>query len=112
MYNKFLLIKHGQVRGNLFELLYGEPVPAHALTRNMQSMILALMEYDNQLERDHVKKAEQSGGGKAKDQKYIIQTTSLEEIKFRIENPELVNLPVTLLTTKEWEELGEPTDHN
>ena len=97
--------------GNLFELIYGEPVPAHALTRNMQTIIIALMEYDNQLEREHMEKA-QSGGKKASDQKYVIKTMSIDEIKFRMQNPELVDLPVTLLTTKEWEDLGEPTDHN
>ncbi len=97
--------------GNLIELLYGEPVPAHALTRNMQTIILALMEYDNQLEKEHIEKAH-SGGTKAKDQKYVINTVSLEEIKFRVEYPELVDLPVTLLTTKEWEELGKPTDND
>ena len=106
------MIKHGQVDGNVFELIYNEPFPSHTLTRSMQMVVLELMAYDNQREIEAQKSADNKAKAGQKDARYEIKTTSYEEVKFRMEFPDLVYLPVTILTTKEWENLGEPTDHD
>lgn len=78
----------------------------------MQMVILELMSYDNQREMEAQKQADQKASAGQKDSQYVINTISYEEIKFRSNFPDIVDLPVTILTTKEWENLGEPTDND
>jgi hypothetical protein len=106
------MIKHGQVDGNIFELIYNEPFPAYTLSRSAQMILLEIMAYDNQREIEAQKQAHEQAKSNQSDQRFLIGTTSYEEIKFRMNYPDLVDLPVTILTTKEWEALGEPTDHD
>lgn len=106
------MVKHGQVDGNVFELVYNEPFPSNTLTRSMQMVLLELMAYDNQREIDAQRKADNKSQATRKDARYEINTMTYEEVKFRSKYPDLVFLPVTILTTKEWENLGQPTDHD
>ena len=90
------MLKNGQVASrNVFEILYGREFPVGVLNKGMKSIIMELMAYDNQRQRDW------ETASRSDDPN--MQGTPLSEAMFIAKFPELLSRKVTLLTTEEYE---------
>lgn len=98
MYTAFLQVKHKQVAGDsVFDVLYGRTFAPEDYTRSMKYIILELMAYDNERQRDH--EVESKGG------EQNIKGTPLSQAMFFVQYPELLTATVSLLTKKENDKL-------
>ena len=103
----------------MFELLYPDR-KFPTLNYNMQRILIECIAHDSELEADHEELAHLNAG-QIKDKHTIVMKVGTRERQYMEEmqlyaqksaaNRELVFAPVTILTTKEYRELGESANY-
>lgn len=116
----YLLCKHGNTTGGLsmFDLLYPD-VKFTKLNYNLQRILIECIAHDSELDADQSDLARWNSG--PKDKHTIVMKTGPREIKWMekmqayaaksIHNRDVINAPVTLLTTEEYLKLGESANY-